>query len=133
MHESPRISIDEAINKAFWMVKIPSLTLLLGPLLLYVTLAGLNYVPSMGNDGFMWFAPTFLGSLSGSWLAWSIQIPRWRLWAYPQVDDIDELEHIAMESGYIWTQGGLFEKTEIMTGKMRKTLKDLRQRKKERA
>lgn len=46
-------------------------------------------------------------------VAWSSQITRWRLWAYPRVADIDALKSEAVASSLIWPEGHFFERTEL--------------------
>ena len=104
--------IDEALKRALWHIKVPSMTVLLAPLILYVTFAKLGYLPSIGYEGLKWFTPTFIISIGGSWLVWSIQVPRWRLWAYKRVNDISLLKEEAEYSQIIWPEGSFFSKTE---------------------
>jgi hypothetical protein len=51
--------------------------------------------------------------LPASWLGWSTQVPRWRVWAYRRVADIDALKVAAVSAGLIWPDGHLFERTEL--------------------
>ena len=48
-----------------------------------------------------------------SWLAWSSQITRWRVWAYRRVADIDALKSAAVSASLIWPEGHFFERTEF--------------------
>ena len=48
-----------------------------------------------------------------SWIAWSWQVPKWRLWAYRRVDDIEALKLAAVGVGLIWPEGHIFERTEL--------------------
>lgn len=48
-----------------------------------------------------------------SWLAWSSQISRWRVWAYRRVADIDALKSAAVSASLIWPEGHFFERTEF--------------------
>ena len=52
-------------------------------------------------------------TLPTAWLGWSIQISRWRLWAYRRVDDIPALKSAAVTAGLIWPEGHFFERTEF--------------------
>jgi hypothetical protein len=122
--ETP-VSPEEALRRAFWMVKLPSMAVLLGPLLTFVLLAKLKYVPSIGYPGMKWAAPFFLVSFVGGWLVWSIQVPRWRLWAYRRVNDIALLKELAVERHIIWQDGSIFEKTEIASPHVRDELRRL--------
>ena len=94
------------------------MTILLVPLILYVALAKLDYIPSIGYEGFKWFAPILVISISGSWLIWSVQVPRWRLWSYQRVKDISQLKQEAEYSQIIWPKGSFFQKTEWASQKV---------------
>ena len=120
-----QVTIDQAIRKAFWMVKLPSMAALFAPLLAYLYLAKLGYLPTIGYAGMKWAVPTLLISFLGSWLVWSIQIPRWRLWAYRRVTDITELKRAAVEAQLIWSEDSGLNKTEIMSRSLRDELRRL--------
>lgn len=92
------------------------------PALVYILLAGQGYIPRYGLKGFKWFFFVFAGGISVSWLIWSIQVPRWRLWAYRQVEDLDGLKQEAVERQIIWPTGSFFERTEIATKKVREEI-----------
>ncbi|WGM38859.1 hypothetical protein [Caulobacter sp. NIBR1757] len=62
-----------------------------------------------------------------AWLTWSLLVPRWRLWAYSRVEDIDELKAYGVAAGLIWREGHLFERTEIRTPDQRRRLRELEQ------
>jgi hypothetical protein len=113
------LSAEHALRRAFWMVKPPSMAVLLAPVLTYVVLGELELVPTIGSAGLRWFLPAFLSGFVGGWLVWSIQVPRWRLWAYHRVWDIAELKRQAVERRVIWPDGSIFEKTELMSRQVR--------------
>jgi hypothetical protein len=119
----------EALNRAFWTIKVPSMAVFFVPGLAYILLVPLGYIPRYGLEGFKWFFLVFVGGLSASWLIWSIQVPRWRLWAYRQVDDLDELKREAVMKQIIWPEGSFFEKTEIASQKVREEILRLQQTK----
>lgn len=52
-------------------------------------------------------------ALPAAWLGWSLQVSRWRLWAYRRVDDILALKAAAVSAGLIWPDGHFFERTEF--------------------
>lgn len=54
-----------------------------------------------------------VAALPASWLGWSIQVPRWRLWAYRRVADIEALKSAAASASLIWPEGHFFERTEF--------------------
>lgn len=119
------MTADEAVNRAFWTITVPSMAVTFVPWLAFILLAHLGYVPSIGLPGFKWFLPTFVGGLVAGWLVWSIRVPRWRLWAYRQVDDLDELRRVAVERQLIWPKGSFFEKTEIAPRKLWEEIRGL--------
>lgn len=64
-----------------------------------------------------------------AWLAWSILITRWRVWAYERVDDLGELKGLAFEANLIWPDGHFLERTEIRTPTQRQRLLELERQK----
>jgi len=57
----------------------------------------------------------FLLSFVAAWFAWSVQVPRWRVWAYRRVNDIEALKDSAVSAGLIWPEGHFFQRTELRT------------------
>lgn len=57
-----------------------------------------------------------LGFVAG-WLYWSIAIPKWRIWAFENVDKRDwlKLKNKAIHEKLIWPDNSIFNKTEIRT------------------
>jgi len=62
-----------------------------------------------------WSLALIAGLLVGPWFIWSMQVTRWRLWAYRRVTDLDALKAEATSLSVIWPSGHLFEKTEFRT------------------
>jgi len=62
-----------------------------------------------------------------AWLTWSFLVPRWRVWAYEHVEDLDELKMRAVEAGLIWRDGHFFERTEIRSKQQRQRIHELEQ------
>jgi len=60
-----------------------------------------------------------------AWLWLSISVPRWRLWAYANVQDIGSLKQRAVEVGLTWPDGHFFEKTEIKSREIRDREREL--------
>jgi hypothetical protein len=110
------------------MVKAPSMVAMFAPWIFYIVMAKLHVLPSIGPAGFKWFVPLFLGGFIAGWLVWSVQVPRWRVWAYGAVDDLRALKHLAIEKQIIWPDGSIFERTEIMSRHTREHLKALEAR-----
>lgn len=83
-------------------------------------LAGLGAIGALmetrADDGWIVLGALILAfvlALLCSWLAWSSQITRWRLWAYRRVDDIQALKTAAVTASLIWPEGHFLEKTEF--------------------
>jgi hypothetical protein len=64
-------------------------------------------------------------SIPTAWLYWSYAVPKWKLWAYSRVDDLERLKKEAIEIGLIWPDGSIFEKTEICSKTMRQQILQL--------
>ena len=64
-----------------------------------------------------------LGFLAG-WLYWSIAIPKWRIWAFQNVDKRNwrELKNKAIREKLIWPDNSIFNKTELRTEKQKDKL-----------
>lgn len=78
------------------LVTLPSLGLFIGPFFVVDRL-----VP---NPSFFVVLATFLANLAAAWLWWAWTIPKWRLWAYERVDDIDMLIRRSYDD-LQWPQG----------------------------
>jgi hypothetical protein len=115
------MSPQQAVRRAFWTVQLPVLFLLLGPMIAYVKLADEKH--SVGSAGFTLFAISFGGGFILAWLAWSLLVPRWRLWSYERVEDIKELKRCAVSAQLIWPEGHFFERTEIASKELRQKLR----------
>jgi hypothetical protein len=101
--EPSQVTIRQALVRATWMIMLPSMTLLLTPLAV-VLLAGWTE---------RWFGPALLISVLGGWFAWSIQVPKWRVWSYERVENVQELKARAVAAQLIWPDSSIFTRTEI--------------------
>jgi hypothetical protein len=108
-----RITIQDALRRAFWTVKLPSMVLIFGTLLGSYMAMEAGWIPSRGLPGLKWFGPLFVLAFVGGWLIWSVQVPKWRVWAYERVDDIQELKNQAMAAKIVWSDHSVFTRTEI--------------------
>ncbi|HTR41951.1 MAG TPA: hypothetical protein VMH87_10085 [Pseudomonadales bacterium] len=122
MDSLPNISPEKALKRAFWTVKLPSLIVFF---VLPGTCMVLAYYHWLSG---IWILPAFAISITGSWLVWAVQIPRWRLWAYRHVSDIRLLKELAMRHDYIWQEKSIFTRTEIMSKQVRNELRSLEER-----
>jgi len=101
------VSVDEAIKKGQLNVNVPVFIIQCGLWLLCVILVKYTTAP-------VWLAAIIaILAIVFAWLYWSFAITRWRLWAFENVDDVYELERVAVERKLIWPPGHFFEKTEI--------------------
>lgn len=101
------ISIDSALKKAQNMIAIPSMIAMFGIIIL-------SYI--LGNTGVIPKSIVPIGFLFGiifSWIVWSYQVPKWKIWAYKRVENINDLKKQAIESKIIWKDSSIFTKTEI--------------------
>jgi hypothetical protein len=72
-----------------------------------------GWLPDRGMPGLEHTAPIFVFAFVGGWLAWSLQVPKWRLWAYEHIEDIQALKAAAIEDKIIWPDRSIFTRTEI--------------------
>jgi len=106
-----RLTPQAAVDAAAWRVNGPVLLIMLAPAL--ATLAfGLVAGAPFGQ-----FWPVagmvLIVSWLAAWLVWSILTPRWRLWAYERVEDIDELKRIAIADRVLWPEGHIIHRSEL--------------------
>jgi hypothetical protein len=86
-------------------VNIPVFSLMFSPILIL-----LAFVPEPSVAvAISVFVPGFIFA----WLWWSINVPKWRLWAYKRVSDIKALKNKAILAGLVWPDGSLLSRTEI--------------------
>lgn len=123
------VAPEVAVDRAFWTVKLPSLLLLFTPWIGFAILGKLHAIPGTGAVGFKWFLAAFSGGLGAGWFAWAILVPRWRLWAYQRVDDIEALKREAVAAQIIWPEGHWLERTELASRHLRNELRLLEKQK----
>jgi len=116
---------EVAVARAFWTVKLPSLVLMFTPWICFTILGKLHWIPTMGMAGFKWFLAAFLAGFGAGWLVWSLQVPRWRRWAYEHVDDIEALKLVAIEAGVLWPEGHPLERTELASRCLRRKIREI--------
>ena len=119
-----RISVQEALRAGFWMIQVPLVSvLILGAGGVHVAM-DLDIIPSKEPQSLA----CILLPLISAWLVWSIQTPRWRLWAYQRVEYIAELKLAAVRNGLIWPDDSVFSKTEIASRELLHELRILEER-----
>lgn len=72
-------------------------------------------------------ALAFLFSWPFAWLTWSLLVPRWRIWAYERVENLDELKACAVAVSLIWREGHFLERTEIRSPHQQRRIRELEQ------
>ena len=81
-------------------------------------------LPNTGMPGWI-IGVCFVGSFVAGWLAWSVLIARWRIWALTHVRNVNELFDIAAAEKLIWPAGSWFERTEFRTPEQRAMIEAL--------
>lgn len=113
------VSVQEALKKGrFTLVYLPML-ILLGSIGVTIYLVHSALV-------FGWTMPVLIimGFIS-SWLVWSINVNKWKVWAFENVRNVHELKRKAIEEKLIWPDGSWFEKTEFKNNEQKQKLKYL--------
>ena len=121
----PRLTVERAVGRGVLTVNGPVRALLIMPAL---TAFAVGTVMNGRQAAWTWASIAFAMSWPIAWLTWSILTPRWRLWAYQRVDDLQTLKQRAVDQGLIWPEGWIFEKTEIASSTLRKQLRELEDR-----
>lgn len=110
------VTVGRAILWGTCMVNGPVFTLCVGPL------AALGYLQKIGviakHDGWIGLI-VFPVCLVLAWSWWSFMIPKWRLWAYERVENIQQLKAEAVQVGLTWPEGHVLGKTEWKSDRQR--------------
>ena len=124
-----RISVGSAVLVGTLWVNIPVIPIMFTPSFLFLIIAqpDKNHQPTA-------FVLSSLLSLFGlgfvlAWSWWSLMVPRWRLWAWQRVEDLNSLKQRAVGAGLIWPDGHVFEKTELRSKETQEKLRALESRK----
>jgi hypothetical protein len=108
------ISIEKAVNKGRWLMVFIPLIVFLSTCMLVL------FVNQISAILMILFASFLL-----SWLSWSYNAPRWRIWALENVKDVHKLMDRAIEAQLIWPEDSLFNRTEIRTKAQKLKLQQL--------
>jgi len=119
------ITAQQAVDRGALTVTGPVMLMMFAPPLI---IGGLVALVGFKDLGIGVGAALIVPSWIGAWLTWSILTPRWRVWAYERVDDLDELKARAIAAQLIWPDGHLFQKTEIRPTALRQRLGELEKR-----
>jgi hypothetical protein len=101
------VTVDEAIAKGHRMVNYPVFIIMFGTIGLTIYFGAQKIIPTWG------FPVGFVLAFGLAWLWWSIMITKWRLWAFDNVRNVQELKKRAVQEKLIWADNSIFEKTEI--------------------
>lgn len=108
MNRQNEITVNEAIKTGNVRVNGPVFLLIFAPVLLSIFLP--KYIATNSFVGI-----SLVVCIALAWLWWSWMLPKWRLWAFENVDDIEHLIDRAIQSNLMWPPGHFFQKTEIKT------------------
>lgn len=113
------ITVDEALKKG--RIKLVYL-----PMIITFGIIGCGFFLSYKNilGGWIILASFLIGFVSG-WLSWSYFVVEWKIWAYENVKNINELQRKAVNEKLIWDNGSWFEKTEFKNYQQKQKLKQL--------
>jgi hypothetical protein len=111
-----RITIDQAVDKARLTINMPA------TLIMMVAWAqALLIVPSGKAPLLVMVISIFIG-VSGwpmSWLYKAWMTPRWKLWAYARVPNVQQLKEAAIKGRVLAADNSFAEKSEICSNEMR--------------
>ena len=113
------ISTEQALRRAFWVITVPSMLCFFGPLAAFLYWSNSPSSHGAGFRGLWLLGGALLGGFLMSWLVWSIGVPRWRLWAYQRVSNIQILKCEAEAARLLWPEGHIFERTELASKELR--------------
>jgi hypothetical protein len=111
-----RITIDQAVDKARLTINLPA------TLIMMVAWAQALLIVPMGKAPLMVMAVSIFIGVSGwpmSWLYKAYMTPRWKLWAYPRVGNVQQLKEAAIKGRVLGTDNSFAEKSEICSKAMR--------------
>ncbi|MBF4518812.1 hypothetical protein IRZ71_20850 [Flavobacterium sp. ANB] len=113
------ITVNEAISKGkIRLVHLPMIVII-GIIILGFILYYMKIVPGCS------IPITFvLGFLCG-WLTWSYFVNKWKIWAFENVRNVNELRRKAVDQKLIWENDSWFEKTEFKSLSQKIKLEEL--------
>jgi hypothetical protein len=116
------LSVKQAIRRGLLVVNGPVLVLLLGPLGVFALLIDHRVLSRQYN----WIGlPVLLAGFVLAWLWWSLSVPRWRIWAYERVENVEDLKEQAVAVGLTWPEGHLLGRTEIKSAEQAQREREL--------
>jgi hypothetical protein len=113
------ITIQAALNRGQLIVNLPVMLIMLG------MMSGFFYLGVKGICPIWVVVIGFVLGFSLAWLWWSFMVTRWMLWAFPKVDNVQELRQAAVNASLIWPKGHFFKKTMIISAAQQAQLDQL--------
>ncbi|MBL4643319.1 MAG: hypothetical protein JKY44_06985 [Flavobacteriaceae bacterium] len=111
MKREEEIEFNNVLNKGQIFITFPGMLVMFG-------LMGLSYY--LYEIDFISKPILIIGiviSFISGWIIWSLFIAKWRIWAFEKIDEKfhRQLKKEAIKAKLIWSDGHIFEKTEIRT------------------
>ncbi|RKR85037.1 hypothetical protein BDD43_5293 [Mucilaginibacter gracilis] len=113
------VTVDEALKRGHRIVNLPVTFIMVG----VMCLTAYMFVQFQPPAYFIFIG--IVASFILAWLYWSVMITRWRIWAFENVSNVNELKKRAVKEKLIWKDGSFFEKTEIRTAADKRKLNSL--------
>ena len=113
---SERITIDQAVDKARLTINLPA------TLIMMVAWAQALLIVPLGKMPLPVMLVSIFIGVSGwpmSWLYKAYMTPRWKLWAYLRVANVQQLKEAAVKGRVLGADNSFAEKSEICSKDMR--------------
>lgn len=101
------ISVDYAIKKGVQKLTYVGVVILSVLLILCIVVGTKYQLPAV------FFPVGFVVAFVTTWIYWSVNVTRWKVWAFNTVRNVHELKERAIEMKLIWPDGSIWNKTEI--------------------
>lgn len=113
------VTVKKALQKGRIQLVFLPIAILIGCVLISVYLKKVQMM-----DNWTVISGGIIGVLL-AWLTWSYLVVGWKIWAYENVRNVNELKRKAIEQNLIWKDGSWFERTEIKNYEQKQKLKQL--------
>jgi hypothetical protein len=115
MHErNAHQSVAAAVAAGTVYINVPALMLTVGPVLLVGRyFSQLSVQLGSDNRTALLGLIALVAGFAAGWCWWAYTVPKWRIWAYERVTDIDALDQWAINVGLTWPNGSFFARTEF--------------------
>ena len=112
------VTVKEALKKG-------RIRLVYLPMLMTFGIIGLGIYLGVENIFGGWIFPVaFIVGFSSGWLSWSYFVVEWKIWAYENVRNINELQRKAVKEKLICDSESWFEKTQFKNYQQKQKLKN---------